>query len=147
MLVAGAAPEVLLSGHVGLVPAAHPAASEEYWCSLSDSVRERPLRRSALRASGRSSKIDCQLPYIQATLCCRKQNSRNLFRRIWSTKEPVYPRLWVLTKLQSACYSLWVSLLTCVSHHQSTVCISVYLRFSAASLLKDRWGAKMRCSV
>jgi hypothetical protein len=46
-----------------------------------DDVGQRPLLRCALRASGGSSKIDCQLSDIQATLSCRQQNSKDAFRR------------------------------------------------------------------
>ena len=94
---AGVPAGVLDSAPFGLFAAAHQAAYEEYCVSWLESAREQPLQCSALRASGGSSKIDCQLSYIQATVSCRQQNSKDVFRRTWTSREPVYPPLWALT--------------------------------------------------
>jgi len=61
----------LHSAFLGLSAAAHPAISEEYCGSWLELAGERPLPCCGLRGSGRSSKIDCQLSYIQPTLSCR----------------------------------------------------------------------------
>jgi len=122
---AGVPAGVLHSAPLGLFATAHLAASEEYCCSWSESAGEWPLRRFALRSSGRSSMIDCQLSYMQGTLSCHQQNSRDVFRRTWRSREPVYPPVWALSQPRLARYYPGVSLLTCVSHHQSAVCITV----------------------
>jgi len=116
---------VLRSAPHGLFAAAHTAASEEYCRSCLQLTADRPLQWCALKASGGSSKIDCQYSYIQITLSCRQQNSRDVFRRTWRSREPVYPPVWPLPQPRLARYYPWVSLLTCVSHHLSAVCISV----------------------
>jgi len=138
---AGVTAGVLRSAPLGLFSASHPAASDEYCCSWLDSAGEWPSWCCALRASGGSSKINYQLSYIQATLSCRKQNSGDVFRQTWRSRDTVYPPLWVLPKRRLARYDLGVSLLTCVSHHQSAVCISVQRSFGGVSLLKQYWGA------
>jgi len=81
----------------GSFAAVHPSVSEEYCGSWLESAGERPLRCCASRASGGSSKIDCQLSYIQATISCRKQNLGDVFSQTWRSRGPVYPWLWVLT--------------------------------------------------
>jgi len=96
MWEAGVAARVLRSAPLGLFVAAHPATPEEYCGSWLESAGERPLRRCVLRASGRSSQIDCQFSYIQATHSCRQQNSRDVFCRTWRSREPVYPPVWAL---------------------------------------------------
>ena len=116
---------VLHSAPLCLFAASYPVASEEYCSSWLESVGERPFWCCALRASGGSWRIHCQLPYTQTTLSIHQQNSRDVFHRTWRSREPVYPPLWALTKHQIAHYYPRVSLLTCVSHHQSTVCINV----------------------
>jgi len=113
------------SAPLGLFAAAHPVASEDYCSPWQELAGDRPFRRCALRASGGSSKIDCQLSYILATLSCCQQNSSELFHRTWRSTEPVHPPLWALTQSPSACHHPRVSLLTCVSHHHSTVRILV----------------------
>jgi len=116
---------VLSSTPLGLVAGAHPAASEEYCGSWIESAGERSLRWFALRSSGGSSKIDCQVSFIHAPVSGRKQNLRDVLRRTWRSRNPVYPPVWVLPQPPLARYYPRVSLLTCVSHHQSAVCISV----------------------
>jgi len=69
---------VLHSAPLSLFATAHPAASEEYCGSWLESVGEQPLWCYALRASGGSSKIDCQLSYIQATLYCVTSKTREM---------------------------------------------------------------------
>jgi len=59
------------SAPMGLFTAAQPAASEEHFCSWSESAGERPLWRWVLRVCGGSSKIDCLLSYIQRTVSCQ----------------------------------------------------------------------------
>jgi len=122
---AGVHTGVPLSAPLGSFATVHPAASVEYSGSWSESVGERPLRHCALRASGRSSKIDWQFSYIQATLSRRQRNSRGVFRWTWRSREPVYPPLWALTSHRLARYDPGVSLLTWFPHHQPAVCISV----------------------
>jgi len=85
------------SACLGLFAAAHSAASEEYCCARSELAGEWPLWLCVLRASGRSSMIDCQMSYIQATHSCRQQISRDVFHRAWSSREPVNRPLWALT--------------------------------------------------
>ena len=135
---------VLCAAPLGLSAAANPAASEEYCGSWLESVGERPLRCCALRASGGSSTIDCQLSYIQATVSCRYQNSRGVFCETWRSREPVYPPLWAFPKCWLALHCPRMALLTLVSHHQSAVCISVSRHFGGVSLLKQGSGAEMR---
>jgi len=89
-----------------------------YWTSAG----EPPLHLTELRVSGGSSSIDRQFFYIYPMLSSRKQNLRDVFRRICRSREPVYPPLWALTYNQLTCYYHWISLLTCVSHHQYAVC-------------------------
>jgi len=122
---AGVPTRVLHSAPLSSFAAAHPAASEEYRSSWLESAGEQPLWCSALKASGGSSKTDCKLSYIQATLSCRQKNLRDVFCRTWRSREPVYPPLWALMKCRLECYYPGVSLFTCVSHHQSAVCISL----------------------
>jgi len=116
---------LLHSAPLGLFAAAHPAASEEYCGSWFESVGELPSRRCALWESGGSLKIDWQLLYIQATFSCRQQNSRDVFRRTWRSRKPVYTPLWALAKHRLAHYYPRVSRLTWVSHHLSAVFISL----------------------
>jgi len=78
---AGVPAGVLYSAPAGLFATAHSAASDEFCSSHLESVGERPLQLCAWRASGGSSKLDCQLSDIQATLSCRHQNTSNVFRR------------------------------------------------------------------
>jgi len=93
---AGVPASVLHSAPLSLFAAAHPAASDEYCGTWLELAGERRLQLCPLRACGRSSKIDCQLSYIQASLSCRQQNSRDVFHRTWWSKEPVYSPLWAL---------------------------------------------------
>ena len=94
---AAAVASVPSSAPRGCYAAVQRASSEEYCGSWTESAAPRPLHHSLLRASGGSSKIDCQLSNIQAALSCRQPTSRNVFHRtLWST-EPVYPLLWALT--------------------------------------------------
>jgi len=67
---------------------AHPAASEDYCGSCLESAGEQPLRRCAVRASGGSSKVDCQLSYIAASHSCLKKNSSDVFCRTRTSTEP-----------------------------------------------------------
>jgi len=76
---AGVPAGVLRSTPLGLFVVIHPAASEEYCGARLESAGQRPLPRWAMRASSRSSKIDCQLSYIQDIVFCRQQNSRDVF--------------------------------------------------------------------
>jgi len=92
----GAPAGVLRSAHLGLFTAAHPAASEDHCSYWLESAGERPLRRCVLRASGGSSKIECQLSFIQTTLSCRQQNSRDVFCQTWRSREPLYHPVWAL---------------------------------------------------
>jgi len=116
---------VFRSASLGLFPAAHPAASDEYCRSWLESPGERQSRCYALRSSARSSTIDCALSCTQATLSCRQQHSRDVFRRTWTLRDPVYPPLRALAQCRLArCYP-GLSLLTCVSHHQSAMFIPV----------------------
>ena len=122
---AGVPTGVLRSAHLGSFAAAHVAASEEYCGSWLESAGECPSWWCALRASGGFSKIDCQLSYIQATLSCRQQNLRDVFCQTQRSREPVYTPVWAVPQPWLARYYPRVSLLTCVSHHQSAVWISV----------------------
>jgi len=89
----------------------------EYCSSCLESAGERPWQCCGLRASGGSSKIDCQLSYIQATLSCRQQKSRDVFRRTWGSWEPGYRPLWAMAECRSARYYTQLSLHNCDSHH------------------------------
>jgi len=80
---AGVPAEVLCWAPLGVFATAHPADSDKYCGSWSKSAGEQPLWHCVLRASGGSSTIDCKLSYIQATLSCRQQNLRDVFRQIW----------------------------------------------------------------
>jgi len=86
---AGVPSRVLRSALLGLFAADHPVASKEYCSSWLELAGERPLRWCALRASGGSWKIHCQLSYIQTTLSGRQQNSRDVFCRTWTSREHV----------------------------------------------------------
>jgi len=126
---------VTRSAPLGLFAAAYPAASEEYCDSSSELAGEWPLQRCLLRASGGSSKIDWQLPYIQATLSCSQRNWRYVLCRRWRSRETVYWPFWALTQCRLARHHPRVCLLTGVSHHQSAVCLSVKRRICGVSML------------
>jgi hypothetical protein len=84
----------------GLFAAAHPATSEENCSTWLELAGERPLRHCGLRASGRASKIHCQMSHIQATLASHQQNSWAVFCRTVKSVEPVCHPLSALTKYQ-----------------------------------------------
>ena len=85
------------SAPLSLFATAHPAGFEVYCGSWGESAGDWPLRCCALRVSGRSSNIDCQLSYMRATISCRQENWRDVFHRTWTSSEPVYPPHWALT--------------------------------------------------
>ena len=125
---------VLWSPVLGLHTNHHPATSESNCSCWSESAGVKPLQHCELRASCRSLKIDWELSNRQATHSCCEQNLRDVFCWTWRSREPAYVLFWVLTLHWSACYYPWVSLHTCVSHNQATVCISVSRCFGGISL-------------
>jgi len=129
------------SAPLGLFTVGDQAGSEEHSGYWSESAGERPFQCCELRASVGSSKIDCQSSYIQATHSCRQQNLRDVFCRTWRIREGVYSPLWALTECRLAHHHPRISLITCASHHQSTVWMLVYRRFGGVWLFKQRCGA------
>jgi len=80
----------------GLLAGAHPSPFQDDWGSWLELAGEQPLWQGALRASCRSSKMDCQLWYIPATVTCCQQNWGDVSCQIWRSREPVYPPVWTL---------------------------------------------------
>jgi len=68
---------------IGMFAATHPVASQEYCSTWSELAGEPPFWCNAMRASGGPLKLDCQLSYIQLTLSCRRQNSRDVSCQTW----------------------------------------------------------------
>ena len=127
-----------------VVAAAHSAASKEYCSFWFELAGEWLWRCCALRAPGRSLKIDCQLSYIQATVSCRQQNSREVFCQTWSLWEPVYSPLWALNKSRLARYYPRVFLPTCVSICKNRYCpsrLSVSEWTCSVRAVRDNWVA------
>jgi len=122
--VGGSAEEPRLI-RVELIIVVHAVACDKYCISGSESAGERIWWDRSMRASGGSSKVDCQLSDFPGTVSSHQNISSDVFRQTWRFWEQVDPPLYGLTSHRSAGHQHRVSLPTCVSNWMSAMCISV----------------------